>query len=182
MDITRRSLLAAAALPGVVAGSARDQSKALQAAIIAAEAQGADVFLPAGKYHASGLLITKPLRFAGVPGATHILGNGEILVVQAARNVTLSGLSFTAAAGAVPATSKALVSAVEAENLTIRDCRFTGESPAGGLALHGCSGRVSGNQVSYFETTGILALDSTGLEISGNTVSDIGNNGIQIWR
>ena len=193
MDVTRRSLLAAAAMPGlaglvnaaelgVVAGADHDQSKVLQAAIAAAEAQGAELFLAAGRYRASGLRSTKPLRFSGVPGATQIRGSGDVLAVKAAKHVTLSGLNFSATDGTAAAQGKALVSASKAENLTIRDCQIIGESAASGLVLKGCSGRITDNHVSYFGATGILALDSIGLEISGNTVSDIGNNGIQVWR
>jgi uncharacterized secreted repeat protein (TIGR03808 family) len=40
---------------------------------------------------------------------------------------------------------------------------------------------VSGNNFSGIGKTALFARDSKGLEISGNHVHDIGNNGIQVW-
>jgi len=47
--------------------------------------------------------------------------------------------------------------------------------------LSQCSGRVVHNSVSNIGRTGIFALDSTGLDITGNDLQDIGSNGIQVW-
>jgi uncharacterized secreted repeat protein (TIGR03808 family) len=47
--------------------------------------------------------------------------------------------------------------------------------------LKQCSGRVLHNHASNIGRTGIFALDSAGLEITGNNLQDIGNNGIQVW-
>lgn len=47
--------------------------------------------------------------------------------------------------------------------------------------MESCSGRVTGNRFSNIAQTALFARDSRGLEVSGNHIHDIGNNGIQIW-
>jgi uncharacterized secreted repeat protein (TIGR03808 family) len=162
-----------------------DQSRALQKAIDSAIAKGADLYLPPGKYIAGGLSILKPLRILGTPGLTVLRSpdGNSILEIAGAKHVTLSGLTFDGR-GKKPegeAFRKALASAAGCEHLLIEACEFLG-SETSGLALDRCSGRIVGNRAGFIEKTGIFAFDSAGLEISGNHVHDIGNNGIQVWR
>ena len=72
------------------------------------------------------------------------------------------------------------MTAARSPGLLIDMCRFS-DSPAGGLHLEGCGGAVTGCHFSRIATTALFARDSTGLDISGNRLEDIGNNGIQVW-
>jgi uncharacterized secreted repeat protein (TIGR03808 family) len=192
MEFSRRSLLTAGtalAMP-VAAVSARelglepsgnkDQSKAMQAAIDAAAKEGGTLLLEAGKYLVSGLRVRRGVAIAGVPGRTLLIDKtgGPLLTGSDVKHLRLSGLTFDGM-GLKPE-GQGLVALADAENLGIEDCSFIG-SAGTGLSLTRCSGRVIGCRFSFLGQTGLFALDSKGLVISGNTVRDIGNNGIQVW-
>ena len=193
MNISRRIMVsgAAAALgggpvlaasaAGLKPGSGRDQSKALQEAIDAAAKRDGVLHLPAGDYAAGGLRIERPLTLSGVRGRTRIVGSGAlpILTVGGAPHVTLNGLSFDGT-GVTGEGRTGLVTAAQATALVVEDCDFA-KSAVSGLVLSHCSGRVANNRFAEIEKTGLFALDSRGLEIAGNTLADIGNNGIQVW-
>jgi uncharacterized secreted repeat protein (TIGR03808 family) len=192
MEFSRRSLLtagAALAIPaaavdaralGLEPGSTKDQSKAMQAAIDTAAKQGGTLLLDAGKYLVSGLRLRRGVAITGVPGRTLLIdqSGGPLLTGSDLKNLRLIGLTFDGM-GLKPE-GKGLVVLNDVENLAIEDCSFIG-SAGTGLALTRCSGRVIANRFSFLGQTGLFALDSKSLLISGNTVRDIGNNGIQVW-
>jgi uncharacterized secreted repeat protein (TIGR03808 family) len=157
MNFSRRSLLSAgaafAATPAVaeIIANGADQTAELQAAIDHAAGNGGLLKLGAGKFLVSGLRLKISLQIEGVPGQTRLvaLGNADILSVEGAEHLSISGLTF--------------------------------EGGGNGLVLRNCGGRISGNEFLLQEKTALFALDSRGLEISGNHVHDIGNNGIQVW-
>jgi uncharacterized secreted repeat protein (TIGR03808 family) len=198
MDRSRRYLLAAG--PGLAAGlafgaianakdlgvdpnSERDQSKNLQAAIDKAITQGGSLFLPAGRYLASGLRLEQPLHLSGVPGATILVAAkpGPILELSNAPQVTLSGLGFDGAGLDGDGTARsALLAAAGCQGLVISSCSFS-TSKASGVTLLECAGRVIDSRFGDFGKAGLFALDSKGLEIAGNHFHDIGNNAVQVW-
>jgi uncharacterized secreted repeat protein (TIGR03808 family) len=199
MNLSRRSLLTAAGsmagLPlaavavsadefGLEPNARRDQSKALQAAIDAADKRRGNLLLPPGKYVASGLTISKPVQIEGIAGNSILISKDgrSILNIDGASRVTLRGLTFD---GAGPTAAKGarrseLVLADGAKQLIVENCAFLGGSGSG-LSLERCSGRITNCEFGFIEVTGLYAFDSAGLEISGNYVHDIGNNGIQVW-
>ena len=157
MNFSRRSLLSAgaalAATPAAaeIIANGADQTLELQAAIDHAVANGGVLRLAAGEFRVSGLRLKTSLHIEGVSGQTRLvaLGNVDILSVDGAEHLSISGLTFAGGGN--------------------------------GLVLRNCGGRISGNEFLLQEKTGLFALDSQGLEISGNHVHDIGNNGIQVW-
>ncbi|NJM29767.1 MAG: TIGR03808 family TAT-translocated repetitive protein [Rhizobiales bacterium] len=192
MEFSRRSLLTAGtllALPaaavsarelGIEPNSNKDQSKSMQAAIDAAAKQGGTLVLEAGKYLVSGLRLRRGVAIAGVPGRTLLIdrSGGPILTGGDVKHLRLAGLTFDGM-GLKPE-GQGLVALSDAEGLGIEDCSFIG-SAGTGLSLTRCSGRIIASRFSFLGQTGVFALDSKGLVISGNTVRDIGNNGIQVW-
>jgi uncharacterized secreted repeat protein (TIGR03808 family) len=188
MTLSRRGLVAGAGLAmglsNVSAAAAKSTDfKDLQAAVRNAIQAGGVLRLPAGTFKTPGLRIDGPLRLEGVSGQTKILcpEGGPILVIDGAGDVTLAGLTFSGDLNPVPPDNKgsALVMAAHTPNLVIEDCTFT-HSTLVALRLESSGGRITN---STFRDTyeAIFALDSTGLSITGNTVEDIGNNGIQVW-
>ncbi len=157
MNFSRRSLLSAgaalAATPTIaeVASNGADQTLELQAAIDHAAANGGYLRLGAGKFLVSGLRLTTPLQIEGVAGHTRLVAIG----------------------------SADILSVEGAGRVNISGVTF--EGGGNGLVLRNCGGRISGNEFLLQEKTALFALDSKGLEISGNHVHDIGNNGIQVW-
>jgi uncharacterized secreted repeat protein (TIGR03808 family) len=171
MELSRRLLLSglgfAAATPAVAKVS---QVKDLQAAVDEAGEGDGVLRLGAGEFGAARLRITKPLCIEGIPGRTVLR---TTVVIDGAAEVSLAGLSFT------NESDGALVSAVGARDLTIENCRIIGGGR--GIVLERCSGAIRNSVFRNQRDAALFALDSLGLEISGNTVSDIGTNGIMVW-
>ena len=154
MNFSRRSLLSAVTAlttTPVAASTQPDQTLQLQAAIDKAAKRDGVLRLPAGKYPVSGLRITSPLQLEGVSGHT---------VLAAAPGATI-------------------LTVQDAKHVSISGITFEGGD--NGLMLANSGGRIFGNEFSGQEKTALHAMNSKGLEISGNHVHDIGNNGIQVW-
>jgi len=182
MTLARRSLLAglavSAAAPALAKSSdIKDLKTALEKAI-----QGDGVLdLPAGRFLTETLEVTQPLTIRGVPGRTILAakGGGPLLSITGTAHVTLSGLTFDG--GDAPLTEdQSLVFCDTVEGLLIDGCTFI-NGKGSGLRLEACSGRISGNSFSNIANTALFSRNAKGLEISGNDVRDIGNNGIQVW-
>ena len=177
MDVSRRALLSAATLvagtlPAFPAGSSGDQTKAIQKALD----RGGMVTLPPGRIAVSGLRIANPIVLTGTPGRSVLVSadGGTILAIEDTENVSVTGIGFEGGGAGD--------TLVEARNASLRidNCAFH-KGAKSGLALNACSGRITGNRFGFIEHAALFALDSKGLEISGNHVHDIGNNGIQVW-
>jgi uncharacterized secreted repeat protein (TIGR03808 family) len=179
MTLTRRNLLTATTVavvnaPLKVAAANSDIAKALAA--------GGLVRLPAGTFDVAGLEIAAPLVIEGVAGQTKLVSHsgGPIFTISNCADVNISGIHFMGKAKGGVA-EDALVVAKTVKNLNIQNCTFS-NSAQSGIGLFACSGRVNANHFENFGDTALVALDSTGLEISSNVISHIGNNGIQVWR
>ncbi len=107
--------------------------------------------LDAGRYRVSGLRITASLQLEGIAGHT------ILFAADGTDILTVDGADHVSISG------------------------ITFEGGANGLRLNNSGGRITGNIFSAQSKTALFALDSRGLEISGNHVHDIGNNGIQVW-
>lgn len=169
---------------GLIPDAAKDQSKALQAAIDGAARSGSGLYLPPGVYRARNLMIDRPVELYGAPGRTVLryTGGGSLLAIKDATHVTLFGLTFDGALEPVSEDGpRGLVAASDCGSLHIEQCHVFA-STLSGLALNRCGGRIVASTVSDVMKTAIFSLDATGLEISGNRIQDIGNNGIQVWR
>jgi uncharacterized secreted repeat protein (TIGR03808 family) len=186
MKLSRRTfLLSAAATPylrtlahaeTVTAGKG-DQTQQLQAAISNAAKTGGMVQLGAGTYETSVLSILSNVTIQGIPGLTklHAPTGGRIFSILPASQVILQGIALSAKG----ATGN-LITAEGVERLIIEDCDFSGAEA--GMRIATCGGRISGNRLRFHQKVACQSIAGTGMEISGNTVSDIGNNGIQVWR
>lgn len=180
MNIARRSLLSAvamAAAPTRVLGAANLRN--LQSEID--KAKGGIVQLPAGTFSTTGVHISRPMVLQGVAGQTKLIcSNGEpTLSITDTSDVSLIGIDFIGQNALF--TDKALVVAKNVVNLTIEKCSLS-DTKGSGLDLFACSGRIIGNHFSNIGDTALVSLDGIGLEISSNDMTNMGNNGIQIWR
>ncbi len=164
--------------------SKADQTAVLQAAIERSAAAGRVLQLPAGAFFCRTLGLPSGARIVGVPGATRFVfaGSGAFLVAAHADNLWLEHLTIDGAL--LPLDVEAtdgLITFSDCRNLTLRDIKVT-DSLLNGISLRRCSGRVAGCNISACGATAIFSLDGVGLAITGNTITDIGNNGIQVWR
>ncbi|MGL4295995.1 MAG: TIGR03808 family TAT-translocated repetitive protein [Aestuariivirga sp.] len=184
MTSSRRVILsglpcAAALFMGLAKGANATDNNDLQELIEKAIQADGSLELPKGDFIASGIPINRGLTITGLGDQTRLISpDGQpIFTITTTESVTLRGLSFS---GPALAQGEALVTAARSPGLLIDMCRFS-DSPAGGLHLEGCGGAVTGCHFSRIATTALFARDSTGLDISGNRLEDIGNNGIQVW-
>jgi uncharacterized secreted repeat protein (TIGR03808 family) len=153
MNVSRRSLLSASAALVVtpVKAFAADQTLQVQTAINKAISGDGFLRLAAGKYHVTGLQVNASLQIEGVAGKTILVGSVGVSIMNADN----------------------------AKRLIITGVTFEGGD--NGLSLTQCGGKISNCEFRSQAKTALLALDSKGVEISGNHVHDVGNNGIQVW-
>lgn len=165
---------------GVRPGATGDQSASLRKAIAKAAERQLTLLVPGGEYEISDLRIDLPVAIQGVRGLTRLKASGGRGIFSIdAPTVTLDGLSFEGASDPAER-QQALVSASNCAHLAIAHCGFR-YFVGNGLLLTQCSGQITQNIVAAIGQTGIFALDSKGLEITGNHLQDIGNNAIQVW-
>ena len=154
---------------GIDPTSKRDQTRQLQTALSKAADRGGMLFLPAGRYLASGLRLEHALHLSGVPGATTFVAvkPGPILELADAPHVTLSGLAFDGAGLAGDDARSCLWSRRRAATGSRFHPAAFIDSEANGLVLVECAGRVVDSRFGAIGKTGLFALDLKGLEIAG---------------
>ena len=197
MKLNRRALIfgavAATALParaqsldaaalGVVPNGGGDQSAALQDALSRAASAGQPLLLPAGTYLVSNLQLPSGLLLEGVPGSTILAASGSTAVarISGGFDVTLRGVGFANGTGGPTADDSGLLEIDASERITIENCSFSG-SRSNGLSLRDAGATITGSHFSGHALAAIFSLDSRGLTISANSVTDCGNDGILIW-
>jgi uncharacterized secreted repeat protein (TIGR03808 family) len=181
----RHLLLAPAALPlfhimsraETLLPKGGDQTKSLQLAIDVAGNNGGVVQLGAGTFEVSTLTINGNTSIIGIPGATKLVSKiGEdVFAMRRAKKVVLQGITVLA-----KSEKGNLIAAEGIERLVIEDCDLSGGRAA--IRASACGGRIVGNRIRFGRDVGVLSIAGTGMEISGNDVSDMGNLGIQILR
>lgn len=159
-------------------GSGRDQTAALQDAIDAAYAAGHPVLLPAGRFVVGGLELRNGTRLIGAHGTTTLVGANAESIISAhnVSDIVVEGMRLEGEEQVQHA-----VSVENCRNIRLANLEIRGASSSA-LRVQNCAGRVEGCTISEIGDVGIFARDSTGLEITGNTISHCGNNGIQVWR
>ncbi|MGF7159817.1 putative secreted repeat protein (TIGR03808 family) [Rhodoligotrophos appendicifer] len=163
----------------LIPDSPEDQSGALQQALAAAAREDTPLFLPAGRYRVSGIVMEAPVSLFGSPGRTILQQSGSRnLLSLTGPHIRLSDLVLD---GARAALDGALLRAEAADDLRLTGLEIR-NSADGGIGLIRCSGSVTGCTLAEIANVALFALDSRGLEIHGNRIADIGNNGIQVWR
>lgn len=165
---------------GIEPDSMRDQSAALQNAFDIATERNAALMLPPGTYRASGLRIARPLHLLGLAGRSQLAAvrDEPILDIADVPFAASDGLGFDGK-DAHRSREVSLVTAGNCADLRITDCTFS--ASANGVSARGSGGRIQGNHIRDIRKTGIFLLDSTGFDVSGNDIADIGNNAIQVW-
>lgn len=168
---------------GVRPGKRSDQSGSFRALLAEAVKRRLPVFLPPGDYRLSGIVLPDGLTLAGTPGATRLIAAdaSPLLTAENLARLTLTGLTLDGD-GRTEDAGRGLVDLDGIEQLTIDNCAISGRTGGHGLNLGRCGGRIRDNDISGARGVGIFAVDSRGLSITGNTVSDCGNGGILVHR
>jgi uncharacterized secreted repeat protein (TIGR03808 family) len=95
--------------------------------------------------------------------------------------VALDGLVIDGADRPLADYVTGLVRIANSKGVGIENCDIRGSSKSG-IALERSAGRIERTNVTAARETGIHAVESAGLSVTDNTVSDCGNAGIRIWR
>ncbi|HRK18828.1 MAG TPA: TIGR03808 family TAT-translocated repetitive protein [Hyphomicrobiaceae bacterium] len=173
---------------GVVPGLGKDQGAALQAALDRAVERGLGLLLPPGRVVASNVVLRAGAVLAG-SGRSSVLvygGGGTMFRGAGADGVTLRDFAIDGAERPLDrARARALVDLETTRGVSIDGLSVTG-SAGDGLALSGCSGRITRTLVDGVADAGIFSLDadlaSGSVAISDVQVRNCRDNGILIWR
>lgn len=168
---------------GVTPDGGDKASRKLADIIKKAAAQNMPVYLPPGNYQVSGLDLPDNTRIVGVAGASRLVysGDGHMMRADGARRIELSNLVIDGAQRWLDDQSPALIHFLNVGDLYLDNCEISG-SRKSGLQLERCGGRIERCQISGAAEYGLYAVESRGLSVIGNTVSDCGNGGILIHR
>lgn len=171
-----------AAAHGVDPNAPADQTEALQAAIDATASAGSVLYLPPGTYRAGTLRLPSGAQLLGAPGRSIVRASGPRPVMTAFNAVNVHVASLTLDGGfAGKNDEEGLLTCRNCRNLVIENCQIL-DAGRIGIAVLGCQGYVTGNEVKGAGTAGIFSRDAAGLEITGNHVHHCDNNGILVWR
>jgi uncharacterized secreted repeat protein (TIGR03808 family) len=171
-----------AAQMGVRAGSADDQSAALQRAIDRAAAARVPLVLPPGVYRTGALKLPAGAQIVGMRGATRLVYGGGPSLIRAehADNILLTGLTLDGMGRALPP-REGLLHIEACRGVRIVDCAILGAG-GNGIMLATVAGEVAGTTIADAADVALFTYDALGLTISRNIIANAGNNGIQMIR
>lgn len=168
---------------GLRPGAADDQSGLMQQALDAAAAEDRPLFLPPGHYVVSNISLPSRCRIVGIAGATRLVygGGGHLFIGE---NCDLVHFTDVVVDGANRPLGEYVPAALHLAS--VRDAQISGCQVFGaagyGIELDRCGGRITGSLVTGASEAGIRVVESTGLAITGNVISDCGNGGILVHR
>lgn len=167
---------------GLRAGSADDQSKLLQNALLEAAKRDAPLVLAPGRYRIANVVLPEGARLIGVPAATHLVAAqaGPMLAARKIKRAALSGILLDGL-DLRPTQRSGLLVADEVLDLTLADCEFANAGSVG-VMLNRSAGRIQQSRFRSMRDAALFSLDSRGLSVEQNQIEDCGNNGIQLWR
>ncbi|OWV92511.1 Tat protein [Rhizobium sp. R635] len=159
------------------------KTRNLQQMIEQAARENVPVFLPPGTYKVSNLTLPDNTRISGVPGASRIVytGEGHLFAAENVRRVELSNLVIDGGNRRLGDYAGGLLQFTGVDEVLIDNCEIGG-SRKHGVQLERCGGRIERSRISGAAQSGLYAVESANLSISGNTVSDCGNGGILVHR
>ncbi|MEB2844391.1 TIGR03808 family TAT-translocated repetitive protein [Rhizobiales bacterium RZME27] len=168
---------------GLRPDAASEQSRKLASIIAKASRDNQPVFLPPGTYVLSNMDLPDGTRLHGVSGATKIIygGGGHLFRSEGARRVELANLVLDGAGGGLGEHVSALVHMRSVGEIIINNCEIIGSAKTG-IQLERCGGRIDHCRITDAADYAVLAIESTGLAITSNTVADCGNGGILVHR
>jgi uncharacterized secreted repeat protein (TIGR03808 family) len=177
-------LISGGNVAGLEPNAARDQTRALQAAIDSAAEKDQPVFLPPGIIRVSDLRLRRGARLIGAAGTSVLkfAGGPAFVTGDKADGLLLRDIVFDGAYQLIDRSrGEGLVSITNSRAIEISSIEIR-ESALGGLSLNESGGRVSHIRVGDALDFGIKSLDAAALDIAHSTISNCGNNGILVWR
>jgi uncharacterized secreted repeat protein (TIGR03808 family) len=168
---------------GLEPDAGTDVSSALQTWLDAAARAGQPAILPAGTYVASGIILPANLVLRGTPGATILVASaaGAILSADSVEDIVLEDLVLDGSAFPRSEGDGALLEIRSAERVHLNRLQIRG-SGLHGIGFQDSAATITDCDITNAADAGLFSIDSRGLIISGNRISDCGNGGVLIWR
>lgn len=169
--------------PITLAPVAGDMTQTLQAAIEQASSENRPLVLASGRYPVRGLTLRSGLELRGTGRTTRIdvTNSNGALVGDGADGLNLSSLTVIGArATASLPMGQGLINLRNCNDITIADIAILA-SPANGISLERCGGRVARVKVRLASRAAIFSVDAVGLAITDNDIADCADNGILVW-
>ncbi len=159
------------------------KSVSLQKMIDEASRADVPVFLPPGTYRVSNLTLPDNTRITGVPGASRIVytGDGHLFSAENVKRIELSNIVIDGQNRWLGDYANALVQFTGIDEVVIDNCEIRG-SAKHAVQLERCGGRIERSRISGAGQSGIYAVETSGISITGNAVFDCGNGGILVHR
>ncbi|TCR03154.1 putative secreted repeat protein (TIGR03808 family) [Neorhizobium sp. JUb45] len=168
---------------GLAPGVANDQGRKLASIIAKAAGSNQPVFLPPGTYNIANMNLPDGTRLHGVSGATRLVygGGGHLFRADGARRIEMSNLVLDGAGRGLGENAAAIVHMRNVGDVIIDNCEILGSAKTG-IQLERCGGRIDRCRIADAADYALLAIESNGLAITNNTVTDCGNGGILVHR
>ncbi|MDM9626756.1 TIGR03808 family TAT-translocated repetitive protein [Rhizobium sp. S152] len=159
------------------------KSVSLQRMINEASRAGVPMFLPPGTYKVSNLTLPDNTRITGVPGASRIVytGDGHLFSAENVRRIELSNIVIDGQNRWLGDYANALVQFTGVDEVVIDNCEILG-SRKHAVQLERCGGRIERSRISGAGQSGIYAVETNRMSVTGNAVFDCGNGGILVHR
>ncbi len=170
--------------PGLQPNVGHDQTALLQTAIDAAAGKDQPVVLPPGTYRISDLRLRPGTKLIGTARTTTLqfAGGPAFITADKADGIVLQGLVIDGAFKPLDdSRGEGLITLSRCRGLVLDDLDIR-HSTKTGVSLIACAGRVTHTTIENVLDAGLKSLDAEGLDISGNTISNCGNNGVLVWR
>jgi uncharacterized secreted repeat protein (TIGR03808 family) len=118
-----------------------------------------------------------------VPGASRIVysGDGRLFAAENLKRIELSNIVIDGQNRWLGDDTGALLQFAGVDQVLIDNCEIGG-SRKHALQLERCGGRIERSRISGAAQSGIYAVESAALSITGNEVFDCGNGGILVHR
>lgn len=169
---------------GVRPDAATDQTVAFSAMLHRAAAKGSAVALEPGVYRLGRVTVPDGTVLVGVAGQTRLVQTvpGPMLEARDANRVILLNLDIEGAVAPWPADDSVGVIDMRAVGFTsITDCVISGAA-SDAIRLERGGGSITGCTINRANQFGVFIVESTGVNVSDNTVSHCGNGGVIIHR
>lgn len=178
-----RSARAEGKIAALMPDARKNQSRAFASVLAEAARKRRPVELPAGDYRISDIRLPEGTVLSGVPGATRLVqeGGGRFLFAEGLERLTLRDLILETDGQPLGDDAQGALDLRGVKTLTLENCEIRNSARHGLYAEH-CGGRIADCSLLGAADAGLFAVESEGLSITGNTVSDCGNGGILVHR
>ena len=169
---------------GLIPNSKIDQSKTFQALLDQASNEKRPIFMDAGVYRISNIVLPSFVNIQGIEGETIVEFSGGEFIAYAenGEHVSLQNLSFDGKNIKGAGGKEALLMFEKTKKVILENCIIKNSANTG-LVVSESSGQISNNHLHNLNGDAALwALNNKQFQIASNTIENCANNGIVVSR